>query len=73
MEDLQQQRNDKFSKILNFLHSQDLKVNLFEDFNVDKLFEICIMSVDPKLRGQGIAKQLLLMSEEVARKGCFKV
>lgn len=73
MDDLQQRTDEKFKKILYLLCSQNLKVNLFKEFDVDELFETRILSVNPKFRGQGVAKNLLLTSEDVAREHGFKV
>lgn len=69
----EQSTDERFKKILDLLHSQNAKVNLFEKFNVDKLFETFVLSVDPKFQGLGIAKQLLVNAEQVAREQGFKV
>ena len=73
LEELQNQFDEKFRKIFNLLYSQNLRVNLFKEFGVNELFEVTILSVNPKFRGQGIAKQLLIKSEEIARENGFKV
>lgn len=73
LENLQTKQNEKFIKIFNFLYTQNLKQNLFKQFNVDKLFEVRILSVNPKFRGQGIARNLLVKSQEVAEENGFKV
>lgn len=65
--------DEEFKKIFNLLYGENLKLNLFEQFDVDKIFEIRILSVDSKFRGQGIAKQLLLKSQEIAEQNGFKV
>lgn len=72
-EDIQQLKDEKFKKILSLLYSINSKVNFFKEFDVDELFEVRILSVNPKFRGQGIAKHLLQQSEEIARENGFKV
>lgn len=67
------QPDEKFKKIFNLLYSQNLRVNLFKEFDVNELFEVTILSVNPKFRGQGIAKQLLIQSEQIARDNGFRV
>lgn len=72
--DIMQQLNDeKFKKILNLLHTANSHVNLFSELDVDAIFEIRILSVNPNFRGQGVAKYLLQKSEETARNNGFKV
>lgn len=73
LNELDDQPDEKFKKIFNLLYSQNLRVNLFKEFDVDELFEVTILSVNPKFRGQGIAKHLLVKSEEIARQNGFKV
>lgn len=63
----------KFKKIFQLLYSENLKLNLFERYQVDRIFEIRILSVDTEFRGQGLAKKLLQHSERVAIENGFKV
>lgn len=70
---LDNKEDEEFKKIFRLLYGQNLKLNLFQRFNVNKIFEIRILSVDSKFRGQGIAKNLLLKSEEIAEQNEFKV
>lgn len=63
----------RFRKIFNLLYDQNLKFNLFEMFNIDRVFEYRILSVDKNYRGQGLAKKLVQRSEDVARKYHCKV
>lgn len=42
-------------------------------FDVDRVFEYRILSVDKNYRGQGLAKKLVQRSEDVARKYHCKV
>ncbi|KFB37543.1 AGAP011168-PA-like protein [Anopheles sinensis] len=65
--------DDKFRKIFTLLYEENLKIDLFEQFSVEKIFEIRILSVDSKFRGQGLAKELMRKSEEVARTQGFRI
>lgn len=55
------------------LYDENLKKDIFELYNVDKFFEIRIVSVDPKFRGQGVAKKLFTESEKLAKELGAKV
>lgn len=63
----------RFRTIFTMLYDENLKHNLFDSFNVDKLFEVRILSVDPKHRGQGLGKKLFVESEKLAEKLGAKV
>lgn len=65
--------DEKFKKIFRLLYTLNLKDDIFQRFDVDKAFDVRILSVDGQYRGQGIAKQLVRHSEDVARKYEFKV
>lgn len=73
LNDLNDQPDEKIKKIFSLLYSQNLRVNLYKEFDVNELFEVTILSVNPQFRGQGIAKQLLIQSEQIARENGFKV
>ncbi|XP_055624793.1 arylalkylamine N-acetyltransferase 1-like [Toxorhynchites rutilus septentrionalis] len=73
MEKLNYVYDESFKKIFKLLYEQNLKIDLFNHFNVDKMFEIRILSVDTKFRGQGLAKKLIAKSEEVALEHNIKV
>lgn len=73
LENLDDKQDEEFKKIFKFLYGENFKVNLFEQLDVDKIFEVRILSVDSKYRGQGIAKKLLQKSQEVAEQNGFKV
>lgn len=62
-----------FKKIFAFLYTHNSRHNLFKEFNVDKIFEIRILSVDSKFRGQGVAKNLLLKCEEIAADNGYRM
>lgn len=66
-------QDERFQKIFNLLYDQNLKIDLFEMLNVDRVFEFRILSVDKSYRGQGLAKRLMQRSEDVARKYHCKV
>lgn len=65
--------DEKFRKIFKLLHTLNLKENIFKHFNVDKAFDVRILSVDSLYRGQGIAKELVKHSEDLAKEHEFKV
>ncbi|XP_058837088.1 arylalkylamine N-acetyltransferase 1-like [Topomyia yanbarensis] len=65
--------DENFKKIFKLLYEQNYRINLFKQFDVDKIFEIRILSVDSKFRGQGLAKILLKKSEELALERGFQV
>lgn len=73
LEKLFEKGDKEFQKIFNLLYGQSLRLNLFERLNVDKIFELRILSVDAKFRGQGIAKNLLIKSQEIAEQNGFRV
>ncbi|XP_062559972.1 uncharacterized protein LOC134224578 isoform X1 [Armigeres subalbatus] len=66
-------QDESFKKIFKLLYEQNLKINLFKQFDVEKIFEIRILSVDSKFRGKGLAKKLLEKSEELALDRGFQV
>lgn len=72
-EALENCQDERFRKIFNLLYDQNLKFDLFEMLNVDRIFEYRILSVDKNYRGQGLAKKLVQKSEDVARKYHCKV
>lgn len=77
METAQKKNNmrddESFKKIFNLIYSENLKFDLFEKFQVDRLFDLRILSVDSKFRGQGIAKELVKRSIAQAEYCGFKV
>lgn len=68
-----QLKDERTKKIFRFLYEHNLKLNLFNRFNVDKIFEIRILSVDSNFRGQGLAKELWKQSEIMAEECDFEV
>lgn len=73
LELLPNNNDEEFKKIFNLLYTETLKVDLFNLYDVDKIFEIRILSVDSKFRRQGVAQSLIQTSEQVAIKHGFKV
>uniref|UniRef100_A0A8D8FXE4 aralkylamine N-acetyltransferase n=3 Tax=Culex pipiens TaxID=7175 RepID=A0A8D8FXE4_CULPI len=73
MDKLNDVTDENFKKIFKLLYEENLKINLFKQFEVDKIFEIRILSVDSKFRGQGLAKKLMNESENIAIENGFQV
>nr|XP_012215337.1 PREDICTED: dopamine N-acetyltransferase [Linepithema humile] len=65
--------DDKFKTIFGLLYKVNDKIDLFEKYDVDKLFECRILSVDENYRGKGLASILMADSVETARNAGFKV
>lgn len=70
---INQLKDERTKKIFRLLYDQNLKLNLFSRFDVDKIFEIRILSVDARFRGQGLAKELWKRSEVMATECNFQV
>jgi len=66
-------QDERFRTIFTLLYDENLKVDLFSQFNLEKMFEVRILSVDSKFRGKGIAKSLFEESEKLAREIDSKV
>lgn len=73
IQELPQYNDESFQKIYTFLYTLNLCKDLFKIYAVNKAFDVRILSVDSKFRGQGIANQLIAESEKVARANNFKV
>lgn len=63
----------KYRQIFGLLYNVNQKIDLFNKYAVDAVFEFRIVSVDNKYRGLGIAKQLMLRSEIIAEEYGFKI
>lgn len=72
-EKLGENEDEQFKKIFNLLYSESLKLDLFNRFDVDKIFEMRILSVDDEFRGQGLAQKLIKYSERLAFENGFKL
>ncbi|XP_050303266.1 arylalkylamine N-acetyltransferase 1-like [Anthonomus grandis grandis] len=65
--------NLQYRRIFGLLNDVNMELDLFSKYNVDKIFDIRILSVDSNYRGKGIAKDLFMHSEAIARKNGFKL
>ncbi|KAK2586379.1 hypothetical protein KPH14_010666 [Odynerus spinipes] len=65
--------DERFKTIFGLLYKVNKKVDLFNKYNVQELFECRILSVDENFRGKGLANVLMSDSLEIARKAGFKV
>ncbi|ENN75800.1 hypothetical protein D910_11685 [Dendroctonus ponderosae] len=73
IEEMKTIENLEYRRIFGLLNDVNLELDLFSKYNVDKIFEVRILSVDSSYRGKGIAKELFAQSEAMARKNAFKV
>nr|UGX61747.1 arylalkylamine N-acetyltransferase [Henosepilachna vigintioctopunctata] len=64
--------NPKFQKILDFLNYNSLACDIFKRYpNADKAMSVKIVSVDPCMRGKGVATKLVEKTREIAKDlGC---
>lgn len=65
--------NVQYQRIFGLLHDVNKELDLFNKYDVDKIFELRILSVGTKFRGRGLAKQLFMRSEVLAEEAGFKV
>lgn len=65
--------DEVFKKIFKLLYGESQKLDLFRRYGVDCIFELRILSVDSKFRGQGVARQLIDESQMIAIKYGFTV
>lgn len=73
LEDMKTIKNIPYQRIFGLLNNANKELNLFRKYNVDKIFELRILSVDSQFRGRGVAKELFSRSEKVAEENGFKV
>lgn len=73
LEEMKSIDNIKYQRIFGLLNSTNKEIDLFTKFNVEKIFEIRILSVGSDYRGRGLAKELFVQSELIAKKNGFKV
>lgn len=64
--------DERYKKIFRLLNEHNLRANVFGNFSVERAFEVRMLSVDGRFRGQGIAKELVRRSETIARDFDFK-
>lgn len=65
--------NLEYHRIFGLLYNVNKDLDLFNKYNIEKIFELRILSVDANYRGRGIAKELFLRSELLAEEYGFKV
>ncbi|KAK6634032.1 hypothetical protein RUM44_004639 [Polyplax serrata] len=63
----------KLQKIFDFLGAVDEDVEALNNYNVNSILELKILSVDMKFRGRGIAGRLYEITENFARKKGFQL
>ncbi|KAE8748356.1 hypothetical protein FOCC_FOCC004992 [Frankliniella occidentalis] len=63
----------KFRRIFGLLYSVNKRLDLFDAYHVDRIFECRILSVDNRYRGRGLARQLLERSIETAKAAGFQL
>lgn len=73
LEDMKQVDNLPYQRIFGLLCNANKELDLFSKYNVDKIFELRILSVDSKFRGRGVAKELIAKSEKIALENGFQV
>lgn len=64
---------DKFKRIATLLYKVNEPLHLFEKFDVDKIFDFNVLSTDSNYRKMGLGKQLIRISEDLAKKNGFKI
>ncbi|XP_046382894.1 uncharacterized protein LOC124153643 isoform X1 [Ischnura elegans] len=57
----------KFRRIFGLLNEANKELSLFERYNVDRIFELRIVSVDSSVRGRGLSNELMRRSLDLAR------
>ncbi|CAG9858636.1 unnamed protein product [Phyllotreta striolata] len=62
-----------YHRIFGLLNGVNKELDLFTAYNVDKIFDLRILSVDSKYRGKGLAKELFSRSEIIAEEHGFKL
>lgn len=70
---LESSSDEKIKKIFRLLFQLSIDANFFERFKVDKIYELRILSVSPKFRGQGIAKYLVEHALDLGKEKCYKI
>ncbi|XP_014290918.1 arylalkylamine N-acetyltransferase 1 [Halyomorpha halys] len=70
---LEESEDDKFKTIFEHLYKINIDLDLFNKFQVDRIFEARILSVDKAYRSLGLAYKLMAKCDEVAAEKGFKV
>ncbi|KAJ8968896.1 hypothetical protein NQ317_008833 [Molorchus minor] len=73
LEEMKSIDNIKYQRIFGLLNTVNHELDLFGKYNVDKIFDLRILSVDSRYRGKGIAKELFARSELIAEEHGFRL
>lgn len=73
IKELNKNPDEVFKNIFNLLYGENKKLDLFRRYGVDSIFELRILSVDSKFRGQGVARKLIEESQLIAIKNGLSV
>lgn len=73
LEEMEHIDNKQYHLIFGLLFQTNKEIDLFTKYCVDAVFELRILSVNGKYRGQGIAKELFQRSELIAEEYGFKL
>lgn len=73
LEEIKTVDNIAYQRIFGLLNNANHELDLFNKYNVDKIFEFRILAVDTRFRGRGIAKELYARTEKTAIDNGFKV
>uniref|UniRef100_A0A1B6CV67 aralkylamine N-acetyltransferase n=1 Tax=Clastoptera arizonana TaxID=38151 RepID=A0A1B6CV67_9HEMI len=73
MKKLENLADERFKQIFSLLYGINQSLDLFSKYNVDRILEGRILSVDSAYRGKGLAKQLVKRTEDIARTNNFKL
>lgn len=65
--------NIQYHRIFGLLHNVNKELDLYTKYDIEKIFELRILSVGSNYRGQGLAKELFLRSELIAEEYGLKV
>lgn len=73
LKSLETNSDEKIKKIFRLLFQQSIDADFFDKFQADKIYELRILSVSPKFRGQGIAKSLVEHAIDVGKEQGYKI
>lgn len=59
--------SESSKSLMQYMITMDSKINLFEKFNIDCLFEIMFLATLPEFEGKGIGSTLVSCSVELAK------
>ncbi|KAG8302017.1 hypothetical protein J6590_040293 [Homalodisca vitripennis] len=65
--------DEKFKQIFTLLNNLNESLDLFTKYDVDKIFDARILSVDSGYRGKGLGKEIIRRAEEVASENNFQI